>query len=75
MRTLLPPRLEVVSSLSEQCDRCAAAARLRFVSPTGGELTFCGHHANRYADDILLRAEQIAVEDGFDWRGAARTAH
>ena len=72
-QTLLPPRLEVVPSLRERCDRCGAAAKLSFTLPQGGELVFCGHHANRHTDDILGSAARVRIEDGFEWRGAART--
>jgi hypothetical protein len=29
----------------DRCDRCGAAAQLRVVLVSGGELLFCGHHA------------------------------
>ncbi|MGC9669247.1 DUF7455 domain-containing protein [Planosporangium sp. 12N6] len=55
---------------TEWCDRCGAAAKLGLVLATGGELTFCGHHANTYADAILAHAESVFLESGFHWRGA-----
>lgn len=70
--TMQPPRLETLPSLGEPCDRCTAAAKLRIVLPAGGDLVFCGHHANHHADDILRNAAGIWLEDGFEWRGAAR---
>jgi hypothetical protein len=33
----------------DRCDRCGAAARVRAVLPSGGELLFCGHHARRHS--------------------------
>jgi len=73
--TLLPPpRLDVVPEMTDRCDRCAAAAKLTLTLPTGGELVFCGHHANRHTEDILSSAERVIIEDGFIWQGADRTA-
>jgi hypothetical protein len=72
--TLYPPaRLDVVPSLTERCDRCGAAAKLAMALPTGGELTFCGHHANRHTEDILRSARAVALVEGFEWAGTART--
>ncbi|HWH01130.1 MAG TPA: hypothetical protein VNV66_17870 [Pilimelia sp.] len=70
---LLPPRLDVAPSLDERCDRCGAAGKLSLRLVQGGRLVFCGHHANRHTEDILSRAAQVVVEDGFDWWGADRT--
>lgn len=36
-------------SALDRCDRCGAAARVRAVLPSGGELLFCGHHARRHS--------------------------
>jgi hypothetical protein len=36
----------------------------------GGELVFCGHHANRYAEDLVKIAVQYAADPDFSWRGA-----
>jgi hypothetical protein len=70
--TLLPPpRFDIVSDLTGRCDRCDAAAKLELTLPGGGSLYFCGHHANRHAEDILRQAERVAVMDGFEWRGLA----
>src|SRR3712207_1259185 len=38
--TLTRPQL----TTSDRCGRCGAAARVRAVLPSGGELLFCGHH-------------------------------
>ena len=69
-----PPRLTVVAELRERCDRCDAAAKLTFQLPTGGELVFCGHHANRHTEDILRAAKVVVIENGFLWQGANRVA-
>ena len=42
---------------ADRCDRCGAAASVRAVLPSGGELLFCGHHANEHA----ARLEQLAA--------------
>ena len=72
MQSLLSSHLDVVSSLDEYCDRCSAAAKLKLVLSTGGDLVFCGHHANQHVEDILGHAARISVENGFTWRGTAR---
>jgi hypothetical protein len=64
------PTITVVAELSERCDRCDAAGKLRAFLPTGGELTFCGHHANRFAGNIREAATRIVLESGFGWLGA-----
>ena len=70
--TLLPPpQTDIVESLPGRCDRCDAAAKLELTLPAGGSLHFCGHHANRHAEDILRQAARVAVVDGFQWRGLA----
>jgi hypothetical protein len=71
-QTLLPPRLEVVPSMSERCDRCAAAAKLHITLAVGGDLVFCGHHANRHTEEILGKATLVVAEEGFVWNGASR---
>jgi hypothetical protein len=53
----------------ERCDRCNATAKLRVMTAGGGELVFCGHHANKYAEKLVKIAVQIAVAPEFDWRG------
>jgi hypothetical protein len=70
---LPPPQLSIVPSLIERCDRCNAAGKLCLTLADGGELVFCGHHANQHAEDILRIAASVAVEEGFEWwRGADR---
>jgi len=67
MTSLLSPEITVVGSLTERCDRCSAAAKLEVTLATGGELAFCGHHANRHHEDIVRVAERILIEEGFAW--------
>ncbi|WP_214370808.1 hypothetical protein [Pseudonocardia sp. H11422] len=43
----------------DRCDRCGAAAQLRAVLTTGGELMFCGHHARVHR--TRLRAAGAAL--------------
>ena len=62
----------VAAELTERCDRCGAAGKLRATFVAGGELIFCGHHANRFASTIRESAREIVVESGFDWRAARR---
>jgi hypothetical protein len=69
MTALLSPQITTTASLTERCDRCAAAAKLEVALATGGELAFCGHHANRMHSDILRIAERVVLEDGFEWAG------
>jgi hypothetical protein len=42
---------------ADRCDRCGAAAVVRAVLPTGGDLLFCGHHAREHAN----RLEELAA--------------
>lgn len=64
------PTVTLAAELTERCDRCGAAGKVRAFLPAGGELTFCGHHANRYATNIRESAEGVVVESGFGWQGA-----
>jgi hypothetical protein len=67
--TLTPPETVAVPAADERCDRCTAAGRIRVMIAGGGELVFCGHHANRYAEDLAKIAIQVAADPEFDWRG------
>ena len=69
MTTLLSPEIDTVGEMTERCDRCGAAAKLEVVLTSGGDLAFCGHHANRHHADITRVASKIRLEDGFDWAG------
>jgi hypothetical protein len=67
MTSLLSPEITTAASLSERCDRCSAAAKLVVTLASGGELAFCGHHANRHHEDIVQVAERILLEEDFAW--------
>lgn len=56
--TLTRPEL----TLADRCDRCGAAAKVRAVLPSGGELLFCGHHGRAHADK--LRESGVEVQQG-----------
>jgi hypothetical protein len=66
--TLTPPEM-LAPAADERCDRCNAAGRLRIRVAEGGELVFCGHHANKYAEQLVKIAVEVAVDPGFSWRG------
>jgi hypothetical protein len=55
--TLTPPPETAAPPSGERCDRCSAAGKVRAVMPGGGDLVFCGHHANKY----LAQLEKLAV--------------
>ena len=63
------PAVHVVPELDERCDSCGAAAKLTVTFGASGDLAFCGHHANRFADRIAATADKVVVESGFEWRG------
>ncbi|HEX9334789.1 MAG TPA: hypothetical protein VF892_02845 [Pseudonocardiaceae bacterium] len=52
--TLARPEL----TAADRCDRCGAAARVRAVLASGGELLFCQHHAREHE----TRLREIAAE-------------
>ena len=56
--TLTRPEL----TASDRCDRCGAAAKVRAVLPSGGELLFCGHHAR--AHEAKLMELSVDVQAG-----------
>jgi len=70
--TLTPPPPETAASLGadDRCDRCNAAGKLRLTISGDLELVFCGHHANRYADDLAKITVWYRTEPDFEWRGA-----
>ncbi|MFC5287781.1 hypothetical protein ACFPM7_12030 [Actinokineospora guangxiensis] len=53
--TLTRPELTAV----DRCDRCGAAAKVRAVLPSGGELLFCNHHARAHSERLREMAAQI----------------
>jgi hypothetical protein len=64
------PDVTVAVEMTERCDHCGAAGKLHATFLAGGELTFCGHHANRFAARLAETAQTIMVELGFTWHGA-----
>ncbi|MHA6799083.1 DUF7455 domain-containing protein [Bounagaea algeriensis] len=58
-QTLTRPEL----TAADRCDRCGAAAKLRAVLPSGGELLFCGHHAREYEDGLRQAEADIAQDE------------
>ncbi|GAA4984442.1 hypothetical protein WHI96_10920 [Pseudonocardia tropica] len=56
--TLTRPEL----TLADRCDRCGAAAKVRAILPSGGELLFCNHHGNAHA--AKLRESGVQVQSG-----------
>jgi hypothetical protein len=65
-----PPDTAARPAADERCDRCNAAGKLRVKLAGGGELVFCGHHANKYADDLVKIAVEAAADPDFVWRGS-----
>lgn len=64
------PNVTVAAELTERCDHCGAAGKLHATFLAGGGLTFCGHHANRFAAKLRETAQTITVEPDFSWNGA-----
>jgi len=72
--TITPlPESAAPPATEERCDRCPAAGKLRLVLAGGGDLVFCGHHANKYAPDLVKIAVEVVAAPDFDWRGAKLT--
>jgi len=55
--TLAAPAL----TAADRCDRCGAAAQVRAVLPSGGELLFCAHHARKHDDKLRELAAKIVA--------------
>jgi hypothetical protein len=64
------PPTHVAPELTERCDCCGAAAKLHVDLTSGGELSFCGHHGNRFTAQILAIGARVVVESGYAWHGA-----
>jgi hypothetical protein len=74
--TLMPqPAAAAAPAAEERCDRCNATGKLRVVLAGGGELIFCGHHANRYAEELVKIAVDVDADPEFTWRGTELTAN
>ncbi|MGA5303509.1 DUF7455 domain-containing protein [Nucisporomicrobium flavum] len=74
MTAVLSPQIVVAPSLTERCDSCGAAAKLEIALASGGNLAFCGHHANKYAGRLAPMAAKATLEDGFEWAGRSPSA-
>ncbi|MPZ84450.1 MAG: hypothetical protein GEV28_30300 [Actinophytocola sp.] len=44
---------------ADRCDRCGAAAQVRAILPSGGELLFCGHHARLHKERLRELAADL----------------
>jgi hypothetical protein len=53
--TLARPAL----TAADRCDRCGAAAQVRAVLASGGELLFCGHHAREHESRLREMAAEL----------------
>jgi hypothetical protein len=72
--TITPqPEATAPPAATERCDRCSAAGKLRIVLAGGGELVFCGHHANEFAPELVKVAVETVAADDFIWRGTELT--
>jgi hypothetical protein len=47
---------------TDRCDRCGAQAYVRFVNSEGFDLDMCGHHTNKYADDLNAQGFEISLD-------------
>lgn len=61
--TLTRPEL----TAADRCDRCGAAAKLRAVLPSGGELLFCGHHAREYKNGLTGVDAELQSDEETDF--------
>ncbi len=43
----------------DRCDRCGATAKVVTLLPSGGELTFCGHHWRRHDEGLRQAGAEI----------------
>jgi hypothetical protein len=68
-----PPEAVAPPAAEERCDRCGAAGKLRIMLAGGGELVFCGHHANKFADELVKIAVETVCAPDFVWRGSELT--
>ena len=53
--TLTRPEL----TAADRCDRCGAAAQVRAVLQSGGELLFCRHHAREHSTKLRELAAEL----------------
>ena len=52
-------------SAANRCDACCARAWVRATMPSGGQLYFCGHHANEHLPSLVGAGAQILDERHF----------
>ncbi|QGK69483.1 hypothetical protein GIY23_08065 [Allosaccharopolyspora coralli] len=57
--TLTRPEL----TAADRCDRCGAAAKLRAVLKSGGELLFCGHHGREFEQGLRDSEAEIQQDE------------
>ena len=50
---------------ANRCDACGARAWVRATMPSGGQLYFCGHHANEHLPSLVGAGAQILDERHF----------
>ena len=50
---------------ANRCDACGARAWVRATMPSGGQLFFCGHHANEHLPSLVGAGAQILDERHF----------
>ena len=50
---------------ANRCDACGARAWVRATMPSGGQLFFCGHHANAHLPSLVGAGAQILDERHF----------
>jgi hypothetical protein len=67
MQTQTKPEVPALTA-EDRCDTCSAAAKVRAIF-LNGQLLFCGHHAKRNKDSLVLQALTIHDEEGFLWLG------
>lgn len=64
--TLERPALdEPQLNAANRCDVCGARAWVRATMPSGGQLFFCGHHANEHLPSLVGSGAQILDERHF----------
>jgi hypothetical protein len=49
---------DVLITAEHRCDKCGAAAKVR-ATLLNGELYFCGHHARKAGDSLLVTAVKV----------------
>ena len=53
--------------MPDTCDRCGANAKFTVLLPSGGSLSFCGHHQAEYqealtkAGAVIVKREELAA--------------